>query len=226
MKKLICFPYAGGSSTIYSDLKRQLGRQVEVVPIDYSGHGMRMFEELPQSLDETADDAYKLVKELSKDDDYILFGYSMGALVAYEVAKRLEQNNDKLPLTIIFVSSNPPGISDVEERIFGYDDDDFLKSVIDLGGMTDEILEDEELKSFFAPILRADFKQIYDYKGSDYKLNQNIVVLYTVDEKHFLGWKGVTNKACKLIPMQGGHFFLHDRVEDLVSVLKTIIATV
>ena len=226
MKKLICFPYAGGSSTIYTELKRKLGRYIDVVPIDYSGHGMRMFEELPKSLEETADDAYRLVKELVGEDDYVLFGYSMGALVAYEVAKRLEQNGDKLPLTIIFTSSNPPGISEVDGNIFAYDDDAFLRSVIELGGMTDEILEDEELKSFFAPILRSDFRQIYDYEGSDYKLNQDIVVLYTVDEKHFLGWKNVTNKACKLISMQGGHFFIHDRADDLVSVINTVIATV
>ena len=225
MKKLICFPYAGGSSVIYGDLKKQLCRQFDVVTVDYAGHGMRMLEDLYQTMEQTADDAYKLVKELTKDGEYVLFGYSMGALVAYEVAKRLEQNGDKLPSTIIFTSSNPPGISEVEGRIFEYDDDAFLRSVIDLGGMTDEILEDEELKSFFAPILRADFRQIYDYKGGDYKLNQNIVVLYTTDEKHFLGWKNVTNKACKLISMSGGHFFLHDRVEDLASVIKTVIAT-
>lgn len=225
MKKLICFPYAGGSSTTYNDLKKMLCREYDVVLLDYPGHGFRLDEDLCKTIDETATDAYLAVKEISKVGEYALFGYSMGALVVYEVIRKLELNGDKLPSNVILAASNPPGVKEIEERIFDYDDDEFLKSVIALGGMSDEIMEDEELKSFFAPIIRNDFKQIYDYvKPDDFVINENIVVLYSSEEKYFLGWKDVTSKECKLIQIPGGHFFIHNHLNDVVAILKTVIS--
>lgn len=89
---LFCLPYAGGSSTVLYTLSKKISCRTELV--DFSGKGTRIGQDLYDSFDSMVDDIVSIIVEQIKDDKrYALLGYSMGSLVAYEVAKKIQSGD-------------------------------------------------------------------------------------------------------------------------------------
>ena len=98
--KVYCLPYAGGSASIYFDWKRKYGAVAEIIPIEYSGHGSLYGEPLYETADEVADDICRRICN-ENPQNYILYGHSMGSVIALLVAIRLEKKGRKpLPKAI------------------------------------------------------------------------------------------------------------------------------
>src|SRR6266700_289162 len=86
--RLFCFPYAGGSASYYYWLSAALAPRVEVRAIQYPGRLDRRVEPSLQNIPDLADFACDALRN-SLGGPYAFFGHSMGAVVAYEVARRL-----------------------------------------------------------------------------------------------------------------------------------------
>ncbi|MFC3374386.1 thioesterase II family protein [Rugamonas sp. CCM 8940] len=86
--RLFCFPYAGGDANLYRDWAAGLPEQVEVVGVQYPGRGMHA--------DAPISDCATLVRRLHAaltpllDLPFVFFGHSNGALISYELARRLD----------------------------------------------------------------------------------------------------------------------------------------
>src|SRR6059058_3650797 len=89
--RLICFPHAGGSASAYVPLARALAPEVEVLAVQYPGRQDRRHEPPIEDVNRLADLAADVLPTDSARP-YALFGHSMGALVAYETALRLSQD--------------------------------------------------------------------------------------------------------------------------------------
>ena len=61
--KLICLTYAGGNATFYDQLQKELSKSVEVIALEYAGHGQRHKEPLYKTFDELSRDMLRLLKE-------------------------------------------------------------------------------------------------------------------------------------------------------------------
>ncbi|MEK7017057.1 thioesterase II family protein [Bacillus sp. FSL R9-9410] len=83
--KLFCLPYAGGSASMYYQLKGYMHKIVDVIPIEYSGHGERISENYYASFKNMVDDIASKIIDYLDDDQFSILGYSMGSLVAFEV---------------------------------------------------------------------------------------------------------------------------------------------
>ena len=91
LKKLICFPFAGGGASVFHDWKSKLNVD-EVIPIVLPGRENKITEEVLTSIDDITECVYSNIKgSIHKDDILILFGYCFGGLVAFEFAKLIEQ---------------------------------------------------------------------------------------------------------------------------------------
>lgn len=88
--RLLCLPHAGGSASFYFPVAQALSPSVEVLAVQYPGRQDRRMEPLIDDIHTLAD---RITEELSayRDKPLALFGHSMGAVLGFEVAQRLEE---------------------------------------------------------------------------------------------------------------------------------------
>lgn len=105
---LLCFPYAGAGASVYYRWKEYFGNKVMIYAIQLPGRENRISEPMYASVDEIMPDLLEAVGEIVKEK-FILFGHSMGAKIAYELEKRLEQSGI-YARHLIVSGSRPPHI--------------------------------------------------------------------------------------------------------------------
>lgn len=220
--KIFCFSYAGGTSNIFNNLKYYVNGEIDVIPIEYPGRGNRIKEEFKYELNELVDDAYDQIKPFINNSTYALLGYSMGSWVAYELASKLQLNNDKLPEHLFLGAQIAPHRYGHEKKIYDLPDEQFIDEVFKLGGTPAEIKENKELQSLFIPVLKADYQIVNNYqpKDSSGKLDINITTFFgtedkTVPQEMVSEWGQYTNKTFKYYSFKGDHFFIHNNFDKL-----------
>src|ERR1700738_4611092 len=107
---LFCLPYAGGSEVIYYKWKKYLHPSIQLIPIQLKGRGKRFSEIFYENIEEAVDDIFENVKDKIVDDDYAIYGHSMGSLLAYELYYKISKLNLKKPKHIFFSGYKAPSI--------------------------------------------------------------------------------------------------------------------
>lgn len=220
-EKIFCFPYAGGSSTLYEGSFHGLKNTFDVIAVDYSGHGTKFGMPLNETMDALVEEVYQEVTgQLSREESYCLFGYSLGSIVAYEVACRLRENGYRTPRTLFLCSMEAPHKIPREAWIHQLSDDDFLKEMVRNGGIDEELAADPLLVQAFLPIIRMDF-QVYElFEGTSHPiLDTDAVILYSkedIREEDIHHWDGLFAHVEYLI-YPGGHFFIYDKYNEVVQ---------
>ena len=105
--------------------------------------------------------ANELEASVSPDTPLLLAGHSMGAQVAFETCRLLEQRG-LAPQGLIISGCHAPHLHS-ERQLSHRDDADFIAELIDIGGCSPELRENQELMSLFLPLLRADFYSTESY---------------------------------------------------------------
>src|SRR4051812_533170 len=109
--KIFCLPYAGGSAVIYKEWIPFFPADLKMTGIEYAGHGNRSNQPLYKDVEEAITDVYNIIlKQISDGLPYAIFGHSMGAMLAFEVVKKLRTNNQQLPVHIFFSGRGAPHI--------------------------------------------------------------------------------------------------------------------
>ena len=149
------------------------------------------------------------------DLPYAIWGHSMGAWMACELAQRLVARGLRSP-GHLFVSGrnaghHPPNVSDLHKL----PDDEFLEALgRRYGAMPKEILETPELVQLYLPILRADMTLIERHSyGMRHKLACPISVFagksdQNVSNEKLLAWQELTTGPFELRFFDGDHFYL------------------
>lgn len=218
---LYCFPYAGGGASVFRNWKYKLGDSVKVCPIQLPGREERISEKPYVNMDVLAADLADIIA--SRNNEFIIFGHSMGTKIAYEVEKRLEIMG-RIAKLLIVSGGRAPHIQELNP-IYNLSDDEFKQGIIRFNGMPKEIIQNKELFEFFLPVMRADFTLDESYKLEDAKiLKTPIMALWGKEDKEgnfeeIIKWKEYTESYFKECSFQGEHFFI--RVDEK-SVLKEI----
>ncbi|AZQ72791.1 thioesterase [Streptomyces luteoverticillatus] len=223
--RLVCFPHAGGAASAFVPLSRTLAPAVDVVAVQYPGRQDR-HQEPP--VDDIARLADRLAEEMSALDDrrpFAFLGHSMGAVLAYETARRLEQRSAPGPERL-FLSGRgaPTAAPSPHDQV--RTDAHVLSAIRRLGGTTGGVFQDPDLLAMVMPALRADYRAIGAYAWTPgAPLNVPFTVLIgdndpvvTVEEAS--DWRGFSAARTDVHVFSGGHFYLdhHTReVADLVA---------
>lgn len=228
MIKLFCFPCAGGTAQMYYKWKKELNGSFEIIPIELAGRGLRVSEPFYKNFHELVDDLAERVEEkIAEDTPYVLLGFSMGALIAYEVYHTLKKKGCVEPLHLFFLGREAPDCKIL--KINHLSDEDFLREVISYEGIPNELSQNKDIINFFLPILRADFK-IHEQYCNNYPLevSTNISVIWGREDKSIIreemsNWQGLCNKTCSLYEFDGGHFFINTQERLLLELIKNTL---
>jgi medium-chain acyl-[acyl-carrier-protein] hydrolase len=222
--RLFCFPYAGGTASVYRSWGDQLPPHVEVIPVEPPGRGKRLVEPPFRRLPELIEALTPVVIPLL-DMKYALFGHSMGATIAFELARELCRRNEPQPEQLFVSGRRAPQIPDDDPPTYNLPDDEFRAELLRLNGTPVEVLEHAELMNLMLPILRADFELVQTYVYSEDAPLRCPISVYgglqdqDVPRESLLSWKQQTVAKCSLHMMPGDHFFLRSATRALFGLL-------
>ena len=229
--KMFCFPYAGGSASIYRSWSDALGETVEVLGIQLPGRENRLFEQ-PIDRVQTAVEQVATNIQPFLDKPYLIYGHSMGAIVGFELARYLQQTAPLAPSHLILSSYRAPHLPNRHERIHQLETPQFLSKIESLNGASPIFFQDQELIQLALPMLRADFKlhETYTYVP-DTPLSCPMTVLGGTDdsrisEEELSGWEQHTTNIFSLHMLTGGHFFIKTHPDKLFEIVRDVIASV
>jgi medium-chain acyl-[acyl-carrier-protein] hydrolase len=224
LPRVFCFPYAGGSAQVYRPWQRDLSGVANLTLVHLPGRGTR-FGEPPfqhwRPLVSALADA--IVSQLPPV--FAFWGYSMGALISFELARELRRRAQPGPMALFVAARRAPQIPDPDPPTFNLPEQEFVTELRRLNGTPRELLDAPEFRQVFLPMIRADFELVetYSYQAEEPLdcpirayggLLDTSVPAVTVN-----GWKEQTSGAFKLRMISGDHFFLHTS-RDLAQVLR------
>ncbi|WP_373292744.1 thioesterase II family protein [Mangrovihabitans endophyticus] len=222
--RLVCFPHAGGSASYYLPVARALGDIADVVAVQYPGRQDRRHEPFLPTLADVADQMLGVAGPLD-DLPLVLFGHSMGASIAFEVAARLEAGGAR-PAALFASGRRAPSTHRVE-TVHKQDDAGLLAEVRDLNGTDTALLNsDPEFRQMVLPALRADYRAAETYEWvPGPALGCPIVALRGVDDPHAdeaetLAWQQHTTGGFEMHSFTGGHFFVNDHVAEVIRLVR------
>lgn len=221
--RLVCLPHAGGSAPFFRPVAVALGRDYDVVAVQYPGRQDRRAETPLTRMSELAD---RLTAILRQDDGLplTLFGHSLGAVLAFEIARRLEAEG-RPPVRIIASGRRGPA-THRDEAIHKLDDAGILRELRSMNGTASVLLDDDELMRAALPSLRADYGAVENYACEPTAtVSCPITVLTgdrdpktTVDEAR--AWEQHTTGAFELEVYPGGHFFLTEHIGPVLDLFR------
>ncbi|MFE5756534.1 thioesterase II family protein [Streptomyces massasporeus] len=222
--RLICFPHAGGAASAFQPLSRRLRPHIEVRAVQYPGRQDRRLEMPVADIGELA----AIVARKLQDDEtampFAFFGHSMGALVAYETARILEERGAPSPRRLFLSARGAPGPRRSPHDVLP-DDDAILAAVRRLGGTGVTLLDDPELVAMVLPALRADYAALAAYSWTPREpLRTPVTVLCgdadpVVSVEEAAGWRAFTRAETEVRVFPGGHFYVDQRLDDVAEVV-------
>ncbi|MBN8579021.1 MAG: thioesterase [Anaerolineae bacterium] len=223
--RLFLFPYAGGAPSSFNKWAAEFPKDIEVSIAHYPGRGSRFNEPPIKELLVLVEEITNAIQpELGKP--FFFFGHSLGAVLAFEVARRIRPQPQ-----ILFVSAcGAPHVPNPNRPIYALSDSEFIKSLQELNGLPAEVVSNAELMELLIPALRADFEAVenYQYTSNDRRLECPIVAFGGSDDSHvdrarLDNWDHHTNGSFKSKIFQGDHFFINTTRQ---SVINSMIAEI
>lgn len=225
--KLICLPYAGSTAAVYYKWNRLIEESIEIIPIDYPGHGTKSNEDLCDNLQLLVDNIWKEIEEIIFDGEYSIFGHSMGSAVAYELVRRIQERRYQMPKHVFFSGRKPPHLCNLMTSLHSASISELRNYVLELGETPEEVFDNQLLSNIFIPIIRADYKVLekYEFQPCNRKLNCDISILYGNQDKLTFGsdidlWDDYSYFPVTKKVFQGEHFFINTQLEQVITFIN------
>lgn len=214
--RVVLLPHAGGSAPFFHPFSARLSTEgLDVLSVQYPGRQERRDEPAIDSLPELAQGVFLALRPWA-DRPLVLMGHSMGAVIAYEVARKLEATADDVPLGLIASGRRAPS-RHRDENAHRLDDAGFIAEIRSLSGTASSLLDDEELRQMILPGLRADYKAIETHVPAPEPLLRcpiGVLVGDTdpgVTHEEAQAWREHTTASFRSRTFTGGHFYLNDQ---------------
>jgi surfactin synthase thioesterase subunit len=227
--QLVCFPHAGGSATFYFPVSRALAPAVDVSAVQYPGRQDRRAEPSIDNIPELADAIFTAVRPLT-DRPLAFFGHSMGAVLAYEVALRLEEDGAD-PLVRLYVSGRRAPSRVRPESVHTLDDEGIVAELRHLSGTGTELLSDPEALEMILPAVKNDYRAVETYRDVPGRSVGCPVMAIIgdsdprVSHDEAKAWADHTTGPFDLRIFPGGHFYLLDHAPQVIELISADLSS-
>jgi surfactin synthase thioesterase subunit len=228
--RLFGLPYAGGGSSMFHGWAAGLPLDVQFCPIQLPGREERLteppFVRLEPLIQTLAD---ILAPHLGRR--FAFFGYSMGALVSFELARELRRRGSPGPLCLYVAAHRAPQLPSADPPIHQLSDPDFLSELKRLNGTPEAVLQHPELRALLLPCLRADFALCETYVHTWERPLECTIIAFgglldrRASREELEGWRSQTVGSFSLRMLPGDHFFVRGARAPLLQILSEHLRT-
>ena len=222
--RLFCFPYAGGGAMAYRSWQGAIPG-CAVTPALLAGRETRASEP-------PFDNMYALIEALTSaiqpflDSPFAFFGHSMGAGIAFELARSLRRRGAPLPKVLIVSAASAPQLRTPAPANIEPSDEEMIAQLGSLGALPDALLQNPVAVNRLLPLLRADLRlyRNYEYR-TDTPLAIPIAAYSGADDPNVApekldGWREQTTAAFTRREFPGGHFYLRSDPAAVIEALR------
>lgn len=226
-RRLVCFPYAGGGAGLFRGWPERMGPEVELWAAQLPGREARRNEPAESSVMVLAR-ALAAALAVAAGPPWVFFGYSMGALLAFETTRELRRLGVPGPESLVVAACEAPHLERTKPHTYALPDAQFRRELARLAGTPPELLANDELMALMLPTLRADFAACQTYVGDvDQPLACPIVAIAGAADAEVVvaamqPWQVHTAAAFSLHTVPGDHFFIHTEAEALCALLAGV----
>lgn len=223
---LVCLPYAAGSAVAFRAWKAWLAPRFEVVAIDIPGHGRLMDSNCLNTIGEMAE-WIKGSACLLNFEDSLIFGHSMGALVAYDLCAKLQKEGVS-PRGLIVSGARPPDSPRPSTLRSSWDDQQLLDTLMRYDVTTNEIIKNKEFRAFLLRMVRADFAACDAYfPSTGPRLNIPLAAMCgehdsEVEMIDMKRWGVFTTQEFYIEKISGGHMCIESNRREFVLKLSAL----
>lgn len=221
---VFCCPFAGGSSAAFRSWLN-LDPAIDVVGLDYPGRMLRDDDPMLLSIDAIAD---QLTSEIAAQTEapVALFGISLGALVALEIAYRLEEAG-RSPVCLVLCACVAPDRVPRQPKIMDANDDVFFDRLSKrYGGAIRAFSDDPEARKLIIQYLKCDIKTFESYICTERPPLKSKILVATGDQdstvriSDILDWRKYSTKPVEFITIEGDHFFAQNYTSIIAERLR------
>lgn len=216
LPRLVCLHCAGGSAAMFAALAGHLRRVAQVEAIDLPGRGSRFGEAPLRRMAQAVAHVHAGIGA-GHAGSVVLLGYSMGALIAQELARRVCGQGGARPLALLALACRAPHIPDREGPLHRLSDAALRARLAHYSGTPPELLADDEMMALLLPRLRADFELCETHaRRAPTRLALPVLALggrddTEVSEEDLAAWAEHAGGPFRCARIAGGHFFMQGR---------------
>jgi len=224
---MVVFPYAGGGAAAFHSWLPHLPSWLALHLVQLPGREERFWETpLFRGADIVENVSEAIVSML--DIPFLLFGHSMGSILAFEVARQLRRICSCNPSALLVSGHCAPQLISRTPRLADLPDWDLVRQAIRLyGGIPAEVLNDFELVELMARALKADLRVIESYQYVAEEALHCPIAAYGghadpwVTQTELNAWREQTKSAFMAQQYEGGHFYFRS-VESERQLLRSL----
>lgn len=212
--RLFCFPHVGGGASTFNLWKPAwVPDNIELWTVRLPGREQRLSETTFRRMGPLVDALYEgMATQFS--GPYAFYGHSLGAVVAFETARKIQRQGGQGPVRLLVSAHTAPQLGLCRPVLYNLPDKEFVGELRRFAGTPDEALDNEDLMSIMMVALRADFEvdETYSYQEGP-PLDCPISAFGGIDDPDVSqadleAWKALTSQKFTLQMMEGDHFFI------------------
>jgi surfactin synthase thioesterase subunit len=226
---LICLPFAGVGPSFFNEWGTLTSGQLEIIAVPLPGREKRFVEEPYRDVATAVTGSLpEVLERVGKRDRVIVFGHSLGAVLAYELSHQLAKTTH-IQVAHLVVSGSPEPWALRKRRATGLDDQAFLDQVREFAGYDHPALNDPDLRDMLLPVLRADVEMHENYRPSwDSPLPVSITSVRGTDDElvsreEAAQWHRATTMPLQMVELPGSHMYLISSAGKLLRVIEELI---
>ncbi|WP_338675850.1 thioesterase domain-containing protein [Streptomyces sp. SCSIO 30461] len=224
--RLFLFHHAGGSSLLYRGWAEHFPQDWELCLLEAPGRGQLQALPLIDDCDRLVDYFHTAIAPLL-DRPFGFFGHSLGALIAYQLTRRLHHEGSPLPTWLGVSAYGVPRVeAGTDDRPHLMSDDELRGWLRDVDGSTPQLLDNDAIWPTFAPVFRSDFR-LLDTWAPPHESEPLPVPLSVfggrrdklIGEERLLSWRAFTTRFRGLEMFEGDHFYVMDHRQPLAAAI-------